>query len=454
MLSSIIIGGGPGGLGPLIWAAQHGLLPSWLDKGVALIDRQQVLGGSLGRYGINSDSLGGSYLEWFDAPALPRCLRRLADDPVTREMARYRDGFPPLPLVDRFMRRMGAAIEAMLTDRSLSAFHRGTEARALQLRSDGAVDVETVRADGSRGVLTARSAVIALGGIQEWSQRPLLPGLTLAECRTRRVMPSDRLLSHAGLDQAARRLAAARGRRIVVLGGSHSAYAVAWALLRLPPAAHLEPGQIAIVQRRPPRIFYPNRDMAEADFYPVAPGDICSRTQRVNRLGGLRGNGRDIWRQIERRPDTRPEPRVVTLSLQDFSPALLRATIEDAALVVPAFGYRAATLPIVDARGRRLEQRASAGAPAVGKDCRLLLADGRTLPTVFGIGLGTGYRPCRSMGGEPNFDGQANSLWLYQNGIGAVIYRGIQEVLCEAPPVALAPGATPQPPKVVPPTAA
>ena len=29
------------------------------------------------------------------------------------------------------------------------------------------------------------------------------------------------------------------------------------------------------------------------------------------------------------------------------------------------------------------------------------------------------------MGGEPNFDGQANSLWLYQNDIGEVIYRGI-----------------------------
>ena len=31
------------------------------------------------------------------------------------------------------------------------------------------------------------------------------------------------------------------------------------------------------------------------------------------------------------------------------------------------------------------------------------------------------------MGCEPNFDGQANSLWLYQNDIGATIYRGIHE---------------------------
>ena len=32
------------------------------------------------------------------------------------------------------------------------------------------------------------------------------------------------------------------------------------------------------------------------------------------------------------------------------------------------------------------------------------------------------------MGGEPNFDGQANSLWLYHNDIGAMIYRAIHEL--------------------------
>jgi hypothetical protein len=37
------------------------------------------------------------------------------------------------------------------------------------------------------------------------------------------------------------------------------------------------------------------------------------------------------------------------------------------------------------------------------------------------------------MGGEPNFNGQANSLWLYQNDIGAVIYRAIQDLVREAP---------------------
>jgi hypothetical protein len=41
------------------------------------------------------------------------------------------------------------------------------------------------------------------------------------------------------------------------------------------------------------------------------------------------------------------------------------------------------------------------------------------------------------MGCEPNFDGQANSLWLYQNDIGGLIYRGIHAAM-EPLPVASA----------------
>ena len=51
------------------------------------------------------------------------------------------------------------------------------------------------------------------------------------------------------------------------------------------------------------------------------------------------------------------------------------------------------------------------------------------LANVFGIGLGTGFRPTEAMGCEPNFNGQANSLWLYKNDMGALIYHAIQAML-------------------------
>ena len=256
----------------------------------------------------------------------------------------------------------------------------------------------------------------------------LKPGLRSPNCQMRHVMPSDRALSSAGLKEADQILAEAGRRPILILGGSHSAYSVAGAFLELPGAERLAKGQIVILQRREPRIFYPDRQAALDDLYDVAPGDICPRTQRVNRMGGLRGFGREMWRQVAQRPRTTPEPRVVSMDMQRLSTGELGAMIAEAALVVPSFGYRSAMLPVFDAGGERLTLNADLGGVAVGEQSRLLLADGTSLPNLFGIGLGTGYKLPPSMGGEPNFDGQANSLWLYHNDIGAIIYRAIHEL--------------------------
>ncbi|MBL6613242.1 MAG: hypothetical protein ISP49_03885 [Reyranella sp.] len=435
MLSCVVVGGGPGGLGPILWAAQHGLLPSWLDRGVAVIERQAFLGGTLGRFGIHSDSLGGSYLECLEASGLPPALQPLRNEPVAREMALYRDNFPPLALVDRYMRRIGVALAGMLAERS--ALHLCTEARGIRLRPNGSVDVEITGPDGREGILQARSVVVALGGRQRWLHGELRPGLTLADCHMREVMPSDRALSTVGLKEADRLLAGAGRRPILILGGSHSAYSVAGAFLGLAGAERLAKGQIVILQRREPRIFYPDQKAALDDRYDVELGDICPRTQRVNRMGGLRGFGREMWRQVTCRPRTTSEPRVVTLDMQCLTAGELSTMIEEAALVVPCFGYRAAMLPVFDHEGARLTLNAELGGVAVGERSRLLLSDGTCLDNLFGIGLGTGYKLPASMGGEPNFNGQANSLWLYHNDIGEIIYRAIQE-LAAGPAAAIA----------------
>src|SRR5260370_19380159 len=132
-----------------------------------------------------------------------------------------------------------------------------------------------------------------------------------------------------------------------------------------------------------------------------------------------------MWRQIASRPRRLPEPRVVAMSMQQFSATELHSKLERAALVVPCFGYRSAVLPVFDAQGERLALSAEAGGVAVGDDSRLLTSDGTRLPHLFGIGLGTRYRFPPRMGGEPNFDGHANSLWLYPNDIAGGIYPSI-----------------------------
>jgi hypothetical protein len=430
MRTSLIVGAGPGGIGPFVWAAQQGLLKDWLRAGVALFDRRRVIGGTLGRYAINSDSLGGAYLECLDAPAGQDFFQYLRNDPAAKDLEPWRNSFPPLALVDRYLHRLGTLLEAAISASSGSDFFSETDVRALHLRKDGTVMAEAMTYGGGRFQIEARTAVMALGGRQNtpthFETRDGIK-VELARWANKPTMTSDMVLTAKGLARTQRILEEAGNRRIVILGGSHSAYSVAWAITHFLPHVPFQTGDIVMLARRPPRIFYEDRNAADADLYPVSEYDICPRTLRVNRLGGLRGNGRDMWRRIENRRDAEPERRVSVAPYSGLSSEAVADILDRAALVIPAFGYRARTIPVFGTEGQRLDLRADRGGTAVDDKARIVLANGEALPNIFGIGLGSGFIPSGSMGGEPSFDGQANSLWLYHNHIGGAVYRGIHD---------------------------
>ena len=444
MYGLAILGAGPAGTGPLVWAAQHGKLTSWLDIGIAVVERSGTIGGTIGKYAVNADSLGASFIECLEAPAAPAFFSALRHDDIARELQQRRHEYPPLELVGEYVRRLGVALEAAVTSHPGGDFLPNRTVEALHLKADGSVSVSLSSGESLR----ARTALLALGGCQDFAMArdlDIAAGLRRADIAPEKTMLTDSLLTAAGIRRAGDILRQAPSRRTVIVGGSHSAFSSAWALLNKLPDAGFGDRDIAIVHRRAPRIFYPTMEAALSDGYAATERDVCPFTKRVHRLGGLRNDGRDLWRRLTGRPGMTPETRVELVSLwdPDFTVDRLRRLLDDAALVVLALGYRLATVPVYDAEGRRLPLMAEQGGCAVSFDSRLKLADGTTLPNVFAVGLGSGYRPLGDMAGEPSFDGQQNSLWLYQNGLGRVIYDGVQEYLQradEAPrPMALAP---------------
>lgn len=448
MRGSLIVGAGPGGTGPLVWAAQSGGLDAWLKSGVTVVDRGSAMGGTIGRYMINSDSLGTAYLECLDAPPARKLFAPLKEDPVTRELETMRYGYPPLRLVGAYLRKLGEILAKAIAEAPNSEFMTGTEVRALHLRQGGTVAAEVVTSEGDVLFTEAQCAVMAVGGRQNLStylRVPLLPGVRLADAELGKIISSDALLTVGGLKRAVGLLSKARAPRVVVLGGAHSAFSVLWVLTHLMPEVPFAAGDITLLYRSSARILYWTRDDARADGYAFTERDVCPRTQRVNRLGGLRGDGRETWRRLTGRPGTEPEHRVTMVPLSDaqMSPLQLQRLLDDAALIVPAFGYQSSTVPVFDAEGRKLRLKADHGGPAVGRDARLLLADGGHIANIFGIGLGADYRPWGHMGGEPSFEGQTNGLWLYQNGIGAVVYQGVRECLDEAERLRVSPRSEP-----------
>jgi hypothetical protein len=128
-----------------------------------------------------------------------------------------------------------------------------------------------------------------------------------------------------------------------------------------------------------------------------------------------------------------PEPRLHLhqLGVDDASSVAL---LDEADLVIAAFGYRPRALPIFDCAGRRIPLLAETGPKArlIDGHCRVLDADGNPIPHTFAIGLAAGFVPHGKLGGEPSFMGQANGLWLWQSDVGGMIVDAILDSSVES----------------------
>jgi FAD dependent oxidoreductase len=420
---TVILGGGPAGTGSLVWAARHGLLGTWLDAGVAVVEQRCWLGGSLGRYAVNADTLGSTFLECLDGPHCEPLLAEVTADPVARELERWRSRLPTLGLVDRFEQRLGAAVLREFARHPNSHVFTGATALAMRLKPGGSVAVLIADQHGRRATIRAASAVVALGGRANtsWGTVEVAADLNLGRWREK-VVSSHRLLTEGGAEEVARGLArTGRMPRAVILGGSHSAFSAAWILLERLPGVRFGLGGVQILYRSEPRVMYPSRAEALAESYGFTEADVCQATGRVHRVGGLRGDGREVWRRMHGKAGVAPDRRAIAGPIRDLSRAELIRLLDDADLIVSALGYRLATVPVFDAEGDAVPLARTG--PAVGPCSRLLAADGAPIPGVFGVGLGSGFVPHGAMAGEASFAGQQNSLWLYQNGLGEMIYR-------------------------------
>src|SRR5579883_2052088 len=320
MLETLILGGGPGGTGPLVWAAQIGALQAWLNAGVAVVDYKPTIGGTIGRYIINSDTLGGAYLEFLDSRPSRDAFQPLVFDSATQEIERMRRGFPPLSTVGQYFRQFGAILARILADSDGGEFIPHAAVQSLSYRPDGALTVEISEGGGGTARITAKTAIMALGGRHDWAPHwtaEILPDVRLADYPAAKIMSSDRLFTAEGRQRAAAIIGAAPTPRVVILGGSHSGFSAAWVMTALMPEVAFGAGDIVIFMRREPPIFYENRDAAAADGYPVSSDNICPRTLRVHRLGGLRGDGRELWRRLTRRRGTVREERVAMMPLRE-----------------------------------------------------------------------------------------------------------------------------------------
>ncbi|MBN8817034.1 MAG: DegT/DnrJ/EryC1/StrS family aminotransferase [Sphingomonas sp.] len=424
----LIVGGGPAGTALLTAASKQGRLADLAQAGLTIVERDDALGGGrLGHYAIASDSTAETFLSAVRDNPYPE-IASLIDHPAARQVAKS-VGALGVPLVEAgpLLRATGDRLAQIVAANGgrIATGHEVVDAHHLP---DGSWTTRLRRlSDNAVSEHRSNTIVIATGGHQPLDRlvAQQVAGAPLHQIADGRIMQSDELLALGGLDRAADLLRSIRNPKVVVIGGSTSALASVALMLRSRPGIAFGAGGIALLHSRPLRPFYHSADAARDDnFNDFNENDICPVSGFVYRLGGFRLEARELVLRMLQVDGRAPDPRVTSHMIGDDEEAA-RRMIEQADLVVAALGYRPQALPLFDASGAPIALAAHRDRPMVDKHCRVLDANDRPIPGVFGIGLAAGFVPWGQLGGEASFRGQANGLWLWQNDVGQMIVEQV-----------------------------
>ncbi|MFT9256925.1 MAG: FAD-dependent oxidoreductase [Acetobacter sp.] len=425
----LIVGGGPGGMATLLAAHHGGKLDDLLDQGVAVIEQGTAMGGgALGQYAINSDSSGLTFVDCLRS-IVQTPLTSLYNHPLTRRLAAAGDGAVTLEDAGMFLDLVGSTLQDMVAshDRCQVLVRHAAISVA---RTDDGWSVKVRDADGSIRILYARNVVLATGADQPVSRLDAeqVGGARLVELCGEKLLQSGDVLSKGGLAAVAARLDGVDAPRVTVVGGSTSAVAVCHALLNRMPGVRFGRDGVALVHRRNLPIYYPDAQGAlDENYTEFGPDDICGISGKVFRFAGFRLDSRELVMQARGIGNRPPEPRLYLHRLVSGADEKALELLRSAHVVIAALGYRPRGLTIYNDRYETIPLLAHTGPqqPMVDDQCRVLSADGKVLPGLFGIGLAAGFVPRGPLGGEASFRGQANGLWLWQKDVGGLIVNAV-----------------------------
>ncbi len=423
----VIVGAGPAGLAPLFAAAANGHLEQFLRLGVTVLEQGSILGsGALPAYAIESDSSAEAFLDIVLRTQQPR-LQALLSHPVTVQLLRLGKQPVPLALVASFLQIAAEALCQVVADAERCQVLKGVQAISVtQDEFSGWRTRYRNLVSGAEYEIRSDAVVLATGAHQPLArlETETVAGIPLWPQFKGKTLQSGVVLSRGGIATVQQALKGRATPKVVVLGGSTSAGSVAAALLAENSGLTFGPHGVTLMHRKPLRIFYESIEEALGDGYTqFSATDVCPITGRLNRLGGLRSSAKDVVLANSGLGYRGPDGRLRLFHLGAETAAEASHLMEEADLLIACFGYRPRLLPAFDAQGHPLPLFSPEGTlwSVVDGRCRVLNSTGRPLDGLFALGLAVGPTASRELGGEANFRGQVNSLWMWQHTLGSKI---------------------------------
>jgi hypothetical protein len=425
----VFCGGGPAALGPFVAAARLGRFDELLARRVLIVDRGTRIGaGSLRHYRISSNSFGGAFVEGIDSVRDDSPLAPARLTAATRELRAHRDRNVPLRIAGAYLDGLGDLLQTALERDSACAVACCTTVSEIALQAGGGVAITLVR-DGVDRTIRAERAVLSMGGrpSDALDQLEIWPSMALARWSAKMqpvttLLDDRKFLPGPLLDQLQ------STGRIVIVGGSHSAWSAALVLLRdlRVWTGGAPTPQITLLHRSPIRLFYLTAAEATADGFPFDPvRDVCPLSGRVNRASGLKGEARDLARRVLP-SNTDGELPINLINLADPSEHNAAAgALDRAAVIFIATGFRSVLPTLHDEAGRPVGLASRRGGLLVSGTGALVTKDGQVLTHLHACGLGVHTPVSERIGGEPSYDKTITSTWLYQHDLGQSVLEGL-----------------------------
>lgn len=469
----LIIGGGPSGCSIISRAIRINLYKELLEAngeslGTCIVDkenRSRFGGGKLQDYIVNSNTYGSKFATNITCnkdEVIPKetisntTFASLKDSLAGRELELCGDKPAPLMKVGNFLRDVGQCVIDTLSQYPTScAYHTDTTVLSIakypikSLKKDSADDTSSqcnclwqVNAIGPSGPLTLYTKVVALanGGAQE------PPKLSNSE-HMNKLFTSDNICTGAGLDDLKMKLKGTSKKRIVIVGGSHSAFSAAWICLNKleifqgidnsnassPIKASTadsiaEKYSICILHRSPIQVFYASKKDADSDRY-TDIGPINKSTGQIHPFGGLRGDAKELWRNIRLGRETR-----VKLVKTNNATTIINKMYDDAAVIIWACGYSTNTIPLLDENNNPIKYKLNKGQIEVDENANVLMEKlndtGDSLiscpiPNLYGSGLGYGLKATFDNGELDGSSGRADGVAVYLKRGAALILAAV-----------------------------
>lgn len=235
---------------------------------------------------------------------------------------------------------MGSLVHDTVQSYPQSRCFCNTNVVQLQRSEDGQLWRITAEHANSTQDYYACTVVLATGGSQAIPRLPTHHAV--------KVLTSDALCTVAGVAELRRRMLVMppRRARVVIVGGSHSAFSAAWICLHKLdiPGADLPPNSfIYILHRGPIKVFYNCKRDAEKDGYGDYSG--TNKMGQIHPFCGLRGDAKNLYRNIK----TGKEARVRLLPMSHLT--MVQKLYDDCAVIVWACGYTSNICRVLESNG-------------------------------------------------------------------------------------------------------